>query len=128
MLRRNFLKIISPIIALVTAQDLLAKTAPANNKVDQNSDERTHTVYLKKIGSNTISLEEKKLIKDLNYDFLQSGKMLSFAHKPCEIKNERQNGFKTIYTFRSTSDKADYLNKKEVLIKNFQNNKNRSQS
>ncbi len=126
MLRRKFLKTVSPIIALVTVQDLFAKTVPKSS--DQISDELTHTVYLKKIGSNTITAEEKKLIKDLNLDFMKTGQLVSISNERCEINNELYTGFKTLYTFRSKSDKADYLNQKELLLKSFKNNKLESQS
>jgi hypothetical protein len=128
MLRRKFLNTLTSVVALVTAQDLMAKSKPIVNENDKNSDELILTVEMRKIGKDTISSEEKKLIKELNLRFLSSGQLVSITKKPSEIKSNSHSGLRSICTFRSKSDKADYIKQKEILFNSFKNSKKKSEA
>lgn len=119
--RRNFLKGLATLSAFFALPKSEAKTkATATNQDLMLDRENIYTFQTRKLGEGTITAEQKKLVRELNSTFLDSGRLLSVSVVKSDKKHNDEANSKHIYVFDSLESKRQYLSEKRNILQSSQ--------
>jgi hypothetical protein len=113
--RRNFLKGLATLSAFFALPKSEAKTKASNEDLILDK-ENIYTFQTRKLGQDTITIEQKNSVRELNTVFLDSGKLLSVSFVKSDKKNEDEMNSKHIYVFDSFASKQQYLAAKRNIF------------
>ena len=115
MIRRNFFKKFSAALGVTLFAPLaFSKTSKAHSK------DSILVVVPKSTDNGGLGDEEKIAINNLNLEFRKSGKLLSIVRKTTDPK-ATDMAVRVVYRFDSKQSKAQYISRKEELLKQLSN-------